>query len=327
MARVSGLSLLLLWFSSFRLTLDNQTYDAGSQLPLLDDLRDFAFSSGATLEGQYYLTTGNLGVIKQQVDQTSDPHPNSVSQPSSRPSINAISQYLDPIFDQCHTLASYPTPRAGERVGYQQINVSGGVPYGISSSDAHHSTNGPAHGYNQPNSRPVIPNLPYGYKGLSREYQYPLDEADTTAVIPRDPLKSLDVINHADGSFFPTSASDGLRSHLDSSWSANVFGDDMFVDHHGIDPVLTPVEHVSTPEGPSNSSLEPSSPSLDASSSQTRFACHHPQCGGRTFSRRSDRDRHVRVHDGVRQYVCPRANCVKKFYRRDKLQSHLKKGH
>ena len=197
MARVSGLSLLLLWFSSFGLTLDNQTYDAGSQLPLLDDLWDFAFSSRATLEGQCYLTAGNLGVIKQQVDQTSSPYPNSVSQPSSRPSIDAISQYLDPTFDPCHTLASYPTPRVGERVDYQQIDGSGGVPYGISSSDAHNSTNGPTHGYNQPNSRPVIPNLPYGYEGLSLEYQYPLDEADTTAAIPRDPLKSLDVINHA----------------------------------------------------------------------------------------------------------------------------------
>jgi len=149
------------------------------------------------------------------------------------------------------------------------------------------------------------------------------------------------------GPFFARSASDGLRSHLDSSWSANVLGDDMFVDFYGIKPVyvhigfnpryriiliftsLTRVEHVdvSTPEGPPNSSLEPSSPSLNASSSQTRFACHHPQCGGRTFSRRSDRDRHARIHDVVRQYVCPRANCVKKFYRRDKLQSHLKKGH
>jgi len=315
--------------SSFGLTLDNQTYDAGSQLPLLDDLWDFAFSSRATLEGQCYPTTGNLGVIKQQVDQTSSPYPNSVSQPLSRPSIDVSSQYLDPTFDPCYTLASYPTLRVGERVDYQQIDVSGGVPYGISSSDAHHSTNGPTHGYNQPNSRPVIPNLPYGYEGLSREYQYPFNEADTTAVIPRDPLKSLDVINHADGSFSATSVSDGLRSHLDSSWSANVFGDDMLVDFSGIDPVLTPTEHVdvSTLEGQSNSSLESYSPSLNASSSQTRFACHHPQCGGQTFSRRGDRDRHVRVHDVVRQYVCPRANCVKKFYRRDKLQNHLKKGH
>lgn len=311
MARVSGLSLLLLWFSSLELTLDNQTYDAGSQLPLLDDLWDLAFSSRATLEGQCYLTAGDLGVIKQQVDQTSGLYPNSVSQPSSRPSINANPQHLDPTFEPCQT------------------DVSGGVPYGISSSDAHHSTNGPTHGYNRPNSRPVIPNLPYGYEGLSREYQYPLDEADTTAGIPRDPLKGLDVTNHADGSFFARSASDGLRSHLDSSWSANVFGDDMFVDFYGNNPVLTLVEHVdaSAPEGSPNSSQEPSPPSLDASSLQTRFACHHPQCGGRTFSRRGDRDRHARVHDAARQYVCPRANCVMKFYRRDKLQSHLKNGH
>ena len=164
---------------------------------MLDDLWDIAFSSRATLEGQCYPTAGNLGVIKQQVDQTSDPYPNSVSQPSSRPSINAVSQYLDPTFDPCHTLASYPTPRVGERVDYQQTDVSGGLPYGISSSGAHQSTNEPTHGYNQPNSRPVIHNLPYGYEGLPGEYQYPLDEADTTAGIPLDPLKGLDVINHA----------------------------------------------------------------------------------------------------------------------------------
>jgi Zinc finger, C2H2 type len=148
-------------------------------------------------------------------------------------------------------------------------------------------------------------------------------------------------------SFFARSASDRLRSYLDSSWSASVFGDDTFVDFYGIDPLYvhncfnpgypiiliftspTPVEHVDafTPEELPNSCLEPSTPSLDASSLQIRFACHHPQCGGRTFSRRSERDRHARVHDVVRQYVCPRANCVKKFYRKDKLQSHLKKGH
>ena len=164
---------------------------------MLDDLWDIAFSSRATLEGQCYPTAGNLDVIKQQVDQTFDPYPNSVSQPSSRPSINAVSQYLDPTFDPCHTLASYPTSRVGERVDYQQTDISGGLPYGISSSDAHHSTNEPTHGHNQPNLRPVIRNLPYGYEGLSREYQYPLDEADTTAVIPINPLKGLDVINHA----------------------------------------------------------------------------------------------------------------------------------
>ena len=149
------------------------------------------------------------------------------------------------------------------------------------------------------------------------------------------------------GSFFARSASDGLRSYLDSSWSASVFGDDTSVDFYGIDslyvhncfnpgyPIIliftspTPMEHVdaSTSEEQPNSCLEPSPPLLDASSSQTRFACHHPQCGGRTYSRRSERDRHARVHDVVRQYVCPRANCVKKFYRKDKLQSHLKKGH
>ena len=80
---------------------------------------------------------------------------------------------------------------------YQQTDVNGGLPYGISYSDAHHSANEPTHGYNQPNSGPVICNLPYGYKGLSREYQYPLDEADTTVVIPLDPLKGPDIINHA----------------------------------------------------------------------------------------------------------------------------------
>ena len=140
------------------------------------------------------------------------------------------------------------------------------------------------------------------------------------------------------GSFFAGSASDGLRSHLDSSWSTSVFGDDTFVDSYGIDPLyvhngFNPGYRIiliftsPTPVELPNSCLEPSPPSLNASSSQTRFACHHPQCGGRTFSRRSERDRHARVHDVVRQYICPRANCVKKFYRKDKLQSHLKKGH
>ena len=183
--------------ASFGLTLYNQTYDPGSQLPLLDDLWDITFSSGPTLEGQCYPTAGDLGVVKQQVGQTFDPYPNSVSQTSSRPSINAVSQYLNLTFDPSHTLVSYLTPRIGERVDYQQTDVSGGLPYGISSSGAHHLTNEPTHGYNQPNSIPVVHNLPYGYEGHPREYQYPLDEADTSAGIPLDPLKGPDVINHA----------------------------------------------------------------------------------------------------------------------------------
>ncbi|KAF2475376.1 uncharacterized protein BDR25DRAFT_102196 [Lindgomyces ingoldianus] len=90
--------------------------------------------------------------------------------------------------------------------------------------------------------------------------------------------------------------------------------------------ICTSVTPISTPEELPVSSPEPSLSSLDTSSSQPRFACHYPQCGS-TFNRRADRDRHARVHDGVREYVCPKTNCLKEFYRKDKLQGHLENGH
>jgi hypothetical protein len=147
------------------------------------------------------------------------------------------------------------------------------------------------------------------------------------------------------GSLFDRNTLDGLGSLADSSWGNNISADDMLENFDEVDPMyvhinfntkyriilifpsLIPMEHAnaSTPDKPPDSNLEQSPSFLDTSSSRIRFACHHPQCGGRTFSRRTDRDRHARTHDDVRQYVCPA--CMKKFYRKDKLQSHAWKVH
>lgn len=84
--------------------------------------------------------------------------------------------------------------------------------------------------------------------------------------------------------------------------------------------VSNPANDMPTPSPESTASAN------DASLTHTRFVCHHPECDD-TFSRRQDRDRHMRKHDGVREYACSVPNCTRRFYRKDKLRSHLDIGH
>ncbi|OCK97641.1 uncharacterized protein K441DRAFT_675033 [Cenococcum geophilum 1.58] len=59
-----------------------------------------------------------------------------------------------------------------------------------------------------------------------------------------------------------------------------------------------------------------------------RFYCPNPSCTDRSFGRRSDRDRHVRKHSTTeRTYACPQSECGKRFYRKDKLLDHTRRGH
>jgi len=152
------------------------------------------------------------------------------------------------------------------------------------------------------------------------------------------------------GSFFPASAPEVSGSYEGFSWDAHTPGDNMIIEPYEPDLTYVPMSrfililyialclpyfrslapvalgHASGLDDPPHSPPEHLGSPVDASQSRPRFACHHPQCGGRTFNRRADRDRHARKHDEVRQYDCP-TNCGRKFYRKDKLQVHLHTVH
>ena len=77
----------------------------------------------------------------------------------------------------------------------------------------------------------------------------------------------------------------------------------------------------------SPSSQESSTSSPEASASRPRYPCYHPDCKGITFSREGDRTRHARKHDEFKEYFCEMEGCEMRFYRKDKLQSHMRNGH
>ncbi|KAF2475375.1 uncharacterized protein BDR25DRAFT_310763 [Lindgomyces ingoldianus] len=134
-------------------------------------------------------SVGNLDIADtQEADQNSCQHHVSTFPPSSRLSANAVSQYPGPGCIQ----ASYLTLGFGEYVDYEQTDNSGGIPYNISSSSTHHSTNGPTHRWHQPTSSLVTPNLTSGYEGLSQDYLHPFNEVDPPTAIP------LELTNHVE---------------------------------------------------------------------------------------------------------------------------------
>ncbi|OCL06128.1 hypothetical protein AOQ84DRAFT_390409 [Glonium stellatum] len=269
--------------------------------------------SSSTLTGQHFLTAGNLTVFELQCDEASGAYPNNSPQPLSRPSINTTSHYLDSAFDSYQTLPSHSPLQDTGCADYRHARYSGGASCGIDFLGAHNSTNGLTHGFDKPDSSGLVP---------SHVQTYP------------------DLENCFNDSVFTIGTSDGLGSQLDSiNLGFN------FVEHSNPPDVSTqPADFLPFLIG--NSSAESttswndsstSSPdtrlsktpphSSEASLSRARFPCYHSQCVNRTFSRRSDRDRHTRKHDGDIQHVCPRENCAMTFYRKDKLQSHLRKRH
>jgi len=92
------------------------------------------------------------------------------------------------------------------------------------------------------------------------------------------------------------------------------------------EPQQVAVTNVSPNDAMSLASSQATSPTPAVLSG---FACHHPLCY-EIFGRRSDRDRHARKHDGNKaswEHACPQPHCAMTFYRKDKLQDHLRRGH
>lgn len=59
-----------------------------------------------------------------------------------------------------------------------------------------------------------------------------------------------------------------------------------------------------------------------------KYQCTHSNCTARSFRRRSDRDRHMRIHNPrERVFVCKELDCEKRFYRKDKLLDHSRNIH
>ncbi|OMP83132.1 Krueppel-like factor 16 [Diplodia seriata] len=62
------------------------------------------------------------------------------------------------------------------------------------------------------------------------------------------------------------------------------------------------------------------------------FNCTVAGCNSKGFMRRYELERHMRKHNRTEVFPCPVGSCpfsrqTKAFYRRDKLQSHLRKVH
>ncbi|MCJ1248261.1 hypothetical protein MMC30_005478 [Trapelia coarctata] len=99
-----------------------------------------------------------------------------------------------------------------------------------------------------------------------------------------------------------------------------------------------PTVHTGTRPTPASNTRprpENSSPIPNTRAPRPRVPCKHPTCT-QTFSRSSDRDRHLLKHSaegvcgGVRGFFCREPGCKyngKPFYRRDKLLSHHRNVH
>jgi uncharacterized Zn-finger protein len=58
------------------------------------------------------------------------------------------------------------------------------------------------------------------------------------------------------------------------------------------------------------------------------YRCTYQGCKARGFSRRFDRDRHMKKHDEANfKFACNVVGCAKKFYRKEKLKDHMEQGH
>ena len=123
------------------------------------------------------------------------------------------------------------------------------------------------------------------------------------------------------GSSSPTySQSDILELQRISAASNQAFGEENFDNSSTtplmLNPLISPltVQHrtIAPKSGPSTPSQ------------QIRSQC--PSCD-RSFNRPTDRERHMGIHSKERKFACPEPGCGKRFYRKDKLGDHSRRGH
>jgi len=132
---------------------------------------------------QDYLTAGNLGVVEQQVDEISSAHLNGPLQLPSGPPINATSQFLGLALDPWYTSTSQSTRRDAGYVDYRQTDCGSTLLSTMGPFGTDYVIKGLAHGYDQPNSRPAIPDRRYP-EGLSQRFQFLFNQSDPTVAIP-----------------------------------------------------------------------------------------------------------------------------------------------
>jgi hypothetical protein len=154
-------------------------------------------TSGPRAPPQDYLTAGNLDAVEQQVGEISSAHLNGPLQLPSRPPTNATSQFLDLALDPWYPSTSQSTRRDAEYVDYRQTDCGNTLLSSMGPFGTDYVIKGLAHGYDQPNSGPTIPDRRYP-EGLPQRFQFLFNQSDSTVAIPSYARSCPDMANNVE---------------------------------------------------------------------------------------------------------------------------------